>query len=124
MKYFMSDSRFFFFFPTQTSEQNAAPCIFVLDSTVRLIHEELNQKPDDTIVQTNHLSVLHVLIEPQALSAPQDVFPGVVAVYFRGQGHGVELVAEEGEVVTVCDDSLRHKGSGDILVVPETYRGR
>lgn len=88
-----------------------------------LVHEELNQELDDAVVQTHHFSVLHFLIQPQALCAPQQVLPGVVGVRLHREGHCVELVAEEGEEMAVCDHSLGHERPGDILVVPETYRG-
>lgn len=90
---------------------------------LRLIHEELNQKLDDAVVQSHHLSVLHALVQSQALCAPQEVFPGVVGVSLHRERNCVQLVAEEGEEVAVCDHGLGHEGSGDILVVPETYSG-
>lgn len=90
---------------------------------LRLIHEELNQKLDDAVVQSHHLSVLHALVQSQALCAPQEVFPGVVGVSLHRERNCVQLVAEEGEEVAVCDHGLGHEGSGDILVVPETYGG-
>lgn len=90
--------------------------------TLRLVHEELNQKLDDAVVQTHHRAVLHAIVQSQALCAPHEVFSGVVAVRLHRQGHCVELVAEEGEVLAVCDHSLGHERPGDILVVPETCR--
>lgn len=97
--------------------------MFVSRSAVRPVHEELNQKPEDAVVQPHHRAVLHALVQTQALCAPQQVLPGVVGVRFHGQSQSVELVAEEGEEKSVCDDGLRHEGSGDVLVVPETCRG-
>lgn len=91
--------------------------------SLRLVHEELNQQPDDVIIETHHLSVLHRLVQSQALGSPQQVLPGVVDVCLHGEGQCVELVAEEGEEVTVGDDSLGHERPGDVLVVPETCRG-
>lgn len=97
---------------------------FVSSSALRLVHEKLNQELDDVIVQTHHFSVLHALVQPQALRAPQKVLSGVVGVCFHWQGHGVELVAEEGEEVAVWDHGLRHEGPRDVLEVPETCRGK
>ncbi|KAF3851370.1 hypothetical protein F7725_013142, partial [Dissostichus mawsoni] len=43
-----------------------------------LVHEELNQKLEDVVVQTHHLSVLHAVVQPQALGAPQEVLSGLL----------------------------------------------
>ncbi|PWA15898.1 hypothetical protein CCH79_00009012 [Gambusia affinis] len=50
---------------------------------VRPVHEELNQKPEDAVVQPHHRAVLHALVETQALCAPQQVLPGVIGVRFH-----------------------------------------
>lgn len=92
--------------------------------TLWLVHEELNQELDDAVVQTHHLSVLHTLVEAQAFSTPQEVLSGVVGIGLHREGHRVELVAEEGEEVAVCDHSLGHERPGDVLIVPETCRKR
>ncbi len=92
--------------------------------TLRLVHEELHQKLEDAVIQTHHRSVLHALVQSQALGAPQEVFPGVVGVRLHRERHCVELVAEEGEELAVRDHSLGHERPGDVLVVPETCRRR
>lgn len=90
---------------------------------LRLVHQELDQKFDHAVIQAHHFSVLHALVQAHAFRAPEKVFPGVVHVCLHGQGHRVELVAEEGEEHAVCDHRLRHKGPADVLVVPEACRG-
>lgn len=87
---------------------------------LRLIQEELQQEFDDIIVQTDHLSILHAVVQLQTLRPPQQVFPRVVGVDFHGERQSVELVAEEGEELSVCNHGLRHEGSSDVFVVPET----
>ena len=89
-----------------------------------LVHEELNQELDDVVVQTHHLSVLHTVVQSQAFSAPQEVLSGVVGIGLYREGHRVELVAEEGEEMAVCDHSLGHERPGDILIVPESCKKR
>lgn len=96
--------------------------LILLPASLRLVHEERNQELDHAVIQTHHLSVLHALVESQALGAPQQVFPGVVGIGLHRESQRVELVAEEGEEVAVCDHSLGYKGPGDVLVVPETCR--
>lgn len=91
--------------------------------TLRPVHEKLNQKLDHTIIQAHYRSVLHTLVQSQALCAPQNVFPGVVSIRLHREGHCVELVAEEGEEAAISDHSLGHERPGDVLVIPETYRG-
>lgn len=114
----------FFNITFHTNWQTSLPsCSLENTIQLRLIHEELNQKLDDAVVQSHHLSVLHALVQSQALCAPQEVFPGVVGVSLHRERNCVQLVAEEGEEVAVCDHGLGHEGSGDILVVPETYSG-
>lgn len=108
---------------TYLKTQTKTSRMFVSSSAWRPVQEEPNQELDDVVIQTHHLSVLHALVQPQALGAPQQVLSGVVGVGFHRQGHGVELVAEEGEEVAVWDHGLRHEGPRDVLEVPETCRG-
>lgn len=64
---------------------------------------------------------MHAVVELQALRAPHEVLSGVVGVGVHGQSHRVELVAEEGEVLPVCDHGLGRERPGDVLAVPETW---
>lgn len=64
---------------------------------------------------------MYAVVELQALCAPHEVLSGVVGVSVHGQRHRVELVAEEGEVLPVCDHGLGRERPGDVLAVPETW---
>lgn len=97
-------------------------CGIKTGTALRLVYEELDQKLDHTIIQTHHSAVLHTIIELQALRAPQEIFSGVVNICLRGESHRVQLVAEEREILSICDHSLRHERPGDVFTIPESCR--
>ena len=87
---------------------------------LRLVQEEAEQQLQHAVVQPDHLSVLHAVVQFEALGSPQQVLPRVVCVRLHRERHRVELEAEEGEEAAVCDHGLGHEGPGHVLVVPET----
>lgn len=88
---------------------------------LRLVHEKLDKELEDVVIQSQHRAVLYAVVELQAFCAPHEVLPGVVGTGVPGQCHCVELVAEEREVLPVCDHGLGCEGPGHVLVVPETW---
>lgn len=91
----------------------------VLPSRLLTVHEELDQTFENHVIQAHDSSILHTLIKAHALCTPQQVLPGVPSIGLCTEGQRVELVAEEREVLAICDHCLGHKRPGHILVAPE-----
>lgn len=85
-----------------------------------LVQQKLYKELKHIVIPADHISICDSFVEAQALCAPAQVLTWVVGNGERAQGQRVELIAEEREVLSIGDHSLRHKRPAHILFTPET----